>query len=187
MGRKRLKAATLAGKPKTTFDLRSEYVGGQPPHSAAIEVMDPLNTSERIVVFRAIRSDPLARLHDRGQIDEAQYRAGRHWQSAYERAEISGARAIDPTKEAVDGGQIARAGITDAQAAAFATLAKAAKTAGVIGTNLLIDVLAHGMTTEQVSRARGYSNQRSADFYARLFRETLDGLAIEFGYAARKR
>jgi hypothetical protein len=38
----------------------------------------------------------------RGQIDHCDYVAGRHWEAAWENAEIGGVRAIDPGREAVD-------------------------------------------------------------------------------------
>ena len=73
---------------------------------AAVEVDDPLGLEpgDKIVTLRSIRNDPLARLHSHHQIDEAQYRGGRAFQNDWERAE-HGPRAVDPTREYVDGGQ----------------------------------------------------------------------------------
>jgi hypothetical protein len=85
-------------------------------HVSIIEVDDPYERGEKIVVSRQLRGDPLGRLHAHGQIDQAQYNAGRAFQFDWETAE-RGARAIDPTKEAVDGGQMPEP-ITDGQAAA---------------------------------------------------------------------
>jgi hypothetical protein len=83
-------------------------------HVSIIEVEDPYERGEMIVVSRQLRGDPLGRLHAHGQIDQAQYNAGRAFQFDWETAE-RGARAIDPTKEAVDGGQMPEP-ITDGQA-----------------------------------------------------------------------
>ena len=49
---------------------------------AEIDVDDPhaTRTGQKIPVLRQMRSDPLARLHARKQIDEAQYNAGRAYQ-----------------------------------------------------------------------------------------------------------
>ena len=76
---------------------------------ATVEVDNPLalEPGEKIVALRSIRNDPLARLHSHRQIDEAQYQAGRAFQSDWEKAE-RGPRAVDPTREYVDGGQSAR-------------------------------------------------------------------------------
>jgi len=73
---------------------------------ASVEIDDPLGLEpgEKIVAIRSIRNDPLARLHSHRQIDEAQYRGGRAFQDDWEKAE-RGPRAVDPTREYVDGGQ----------------------------------------------------------------------------------
>jgi hypothetical protein len=181
-GRKRLKAVTLAKTVRTSFDLRTEYIGGQPIDSGPVEVQDPLNSEHKITVFRKLRDDPLGRLHDRKQIDGAQYQAGRDWQKAYEMAEICGARAIDPTREAVDGGQIASSAISDEQAKAFANLAKASRALGMLVESVVRDVLAHRMTTREVAEARGYRDERAHRYYAMMFRDGLEILCLVFGY-----
>jgi hypothetical protein len=71
---------------------------------APVEVDDPYEEGGKIVVLRSTRNDPLADMKSKGQIDDCDYVAGRHWQAAWENAEIGGVRAIDPTREAVDGG-----------------------------------------------------------------------------------
>src|ERR1700722_3975168 len=73
---------------------------------AAVEIDAPmaLDPGEKIVALRSIRNDPLGRLHSHHQIDEAQFRGGRAFQDDWEKAE-RGPRAVDPTREYVDGGQ----------------------------------------------------------------------------------
>src|ERR1700749_3816052 len=80
---------------------------------ATVEIDDPLalEPGEKITALRSIRNDPLARLHSHHQIDEAQYRGGRAFQDDWEKAE-RGPRAVDPTREYVDGGR-AREPITE--------------------------------------------------------------------------
>ena len=56
-----------------------------------------LDACDRIVTLRAIRNDPLGRLHSRRQIDEAQYQGGRAFQDDWEKAE-RGPQAVDPAK-----------------------------------------------------------------------------------------
>lgn len=73
---------------------------------AAVEVDDPLGLEpgEKIVALRSIRNDPLGRLHAHHQIDDAQYRGGRAFQGDWEKAQ-RGPRAVDTTREFVDGGE----------------------------------------------------------------------------------
>jgi hypothetical protein len=74
---------------------------------APITVDDPmgLEPGDKITVLRSTRRDPLAWMHAHNQIDDVQYQAGRMWQGDWETIE-QGAKAIDPSKEAVDGGRL---------------------------------------------------------------------------------
>jgi hypothetical protein len=183
MGRKRLKAVTLAKAPPNRFDLRSEYIGGQPANSAPMEVENPHNPEQKTVVFRSVR-DPIASLHSTGQIDEAQYRAGRHWQRAYELSEVGGARAIDPTKEAVDGGRMPEM-LTDAQLRAFKDLDQARKALGMVGERIVMAVLGERQTFAIVANRWGLSTDRERRYIGMRFNECLEELAKLWGYAMR--
>lgn len=152
---------------------------------ASVVIADPWD-GKPIEVLRSLRDDPLARMVARGQIDGIELMAGRHWQEAYERLEIGGARAIDTTREVVDGGRIPEP-FTDAQQKAGADLAKAAKAIGLLQESVLRDVLARGLTMEQIAVARGIPDQGTVRFYGRLFRESLRTLSVVFGYAMEKR
>lgn len=121
---------------------------------ATLETDDPYSPSDRndrITVTRSIRDDPLGRLHARGQVDEAQYLAGRRWQALYEAVEIGGARGIDPTREAVDGGRGASDGLTDARKKAARDLARADTALGSKGMNLIRSFLGSGLTPTQLA------------------------------------
>jgi len=150
---------------------------------AAVEVDNPLalEPGEKIVTLRSIRNDPLARLHSHRQIDEAQYQGGRAFQSDWERAE-RGPRAVDPTREYVDGGQM-REPITEGQRKAVLRLNRAERELGADGSALVHDVLVHGLTMEQVGQKRGLRTQRWKDYFARRFCECLDRLALIYGFA----
>lgn len=148
-------------------------------------VDDPYEQGGKITVLRSLRDDPLARMHVRGQIDDAQMAAGRHWQHSYEIAEIGGATGIDPTRDYVDGGRIPEP-LTDARRRAVRDLNRAARLVGVIGESVLRDVLVLGMMPAQVAAARGYSDERSIRFYARTFRDALEALAVEYGFASKE-
>ena len=150
---------------------------------ATVEVDDPLalEPGEKIVTLRSIRNDPLARLHSHRQIDDAQYRGGRAFQHDWERAE-RGPRAVDPTREYVDGGQM-REPITEGQRKAVLRLNRAVRELGADGSALVHDVLVRGLTMEHVGQRRGLCTQRWKDYFARRFCECLDRLALIYGFA----
>ena len=149
---------------------------------AAVEVDDPLalEPGEKIVTLRSIRNDPLARLHSHRQIDDAQYRGGRAFQHDWERAE-RGPRAVDPTREYVDGGQM-REPITEGQRKAVLRLNRAVRELGADGSALVHDVLVHGFTMQQIGQRRGLCTQRWKDYFVRRFCECLDRLALIYGF-----
>lgn len=171
-------------RPATIHDRRSTdtLAAGQ---YAAIEVDDPYEQGEKIVVLRQLRSDPLARLHSHHQIDDAQYHAGRCYQRDWEVAE-RGARAIDPTKEAVDGGRLPEA-LTDRQIAARKRLTRIRVELGRSMRTLLDGVLIERKSIEGFTIGQGRHGARWCNFYGKMFREGLDVLAIEYELAGAKR
>lgn len=146
-----------------------------------IEVDDPLEMGSKLIVMRSIRNDPLAGLHARQFIDDAQYHGGRRFQADFEAAE-RGPRAIDPSKEAVDGGLMPEP-ITEAQQRAALKLAEVYQVLGLNGSSLTENVLIHGLTIEQVCVARGASSDLERKYLGRRFRECLDCLAKIYGFA----
>lgn len=147
----------------------------------SIVVEDPFDHLARIEVVRNLRDDPLARLHARSQIDEAQFQAGRAYQRDWETAE-RGPCAIDPTKEAVDGGRLAEP-ITEGQQKAARRLNVALNELGSDGSSIVYDVLIDGMTMEQVSGRRGWKGKAWEEYFGKRFRECLDRLAVVYGFA----
>ena len=150
---------------------------------ATVEIDNPLGIEpgEKIVALRSIRNDPLGRLHSHHQIDEAQYRGGRAFQDDWEKAE-RGPRAVDPTREYVDGGQ-AREPITERQRRAVLRLNRIEQDLGADGVMLVHEVLVLGMTAEQIGQRRGLRGQRWMDYFSKRFRECLDRLAQIYGFA----
>ena len=150
---------------------------------ASVEIDDPLalEPGEKIVALRSIRNDPLARLHSHRHIDDAQYRAGRAFQDDWEKAE-RGPRAVDPTREYVDGAR-AREPITERQRRAVLRLNTIERELGADGIVLVHEVLVLGLTMEQVGLRRGLRGQRWKDYFARRFQECLDRLALIYGFA----
>lgn len=150
-----------------------------------IEVDDPLEMGSKLIVMRSIRNDPLAGLHARQFIDDAQFWGGRSFQKDFEAAE-RGPRAIDPSKEAVDGGLMPEP-ITEAQQKAALKLAEVYQVLGLNGSSLTENVLIHGLTIDQVCVARGASSDLERKYLGRRFRECLDCLAKIYGFAMEGR
>ena len=179
--RKRTGAADgLPGHGRHAGDLPQEA------EVAAIDVDDPHATrsGEKITVLRQLRSDPLARLHAHRQIDEAQYRAGRAFQRDSEIAG-RGVRALDPSRERVDGGAFAEA-VTDAHARAGKRLAGMERVLGRTMHRVTHAVLVDGLSMETLAKALfDREGEVAVKYYGRLFRDALDLLAVEYGFAGR--
>ena len=176
--RRSLRAAKVHDRRSRDLPLNAEV--------ASIEVDDPLalEAGEKIVTLRSIRNDPLARLHSRGQINEAQYQGGRAFQNDWERAE-RGPQAVDPTREYVDGAQT-REPITEGQRKAALRLNRVERELGADGSALVHNVLVDGMTMEQVGQRRGLVTQGWKDYFSRRFQECLDRLALIYGFATEQ-
>jgi len=151
---------------------------------APIEVDDPLEAGGKLIVMRSIRNDPLANLHARNHIDEAQYQAGRKFQSDFEAAE-RGPRAIDPSKEAVDGGVMPEP-ITESQRKAVMSLNRAERVLGADGSGIVHAVLIEGQSMSQVGERRRLSGERWEKFFGMRFRECLNTLAQLYGFAMER-
>jgi len=148
------------------------------------EVDDPFEIGEKIVVLRSTRHDPLADMKSRGQIDQCDYVAGRHWEAAWEHAEIGGVRGIDPSKEAVDGGRLPEV-LTDIQRRAVQDLKAARETLGVAGDELVRDILGRKLSIHQAAMRRGMAGENDRKYTGQRFRECLSTLAKRFGYSNR--
>src|ERR1700688_1343544 len=181
----RAKRSKRQYKPAKVHDRRSRDLPRN-AEVAAIEVDDPLGLEpgEKIVTLRSLRNDPLGRLHSHHQIDEAQYQGGRAFQDDWEKAE-RGPKAVDPTREYVDGAR-AREPITERQRKAVLRLNRAERELGADGSALVHEVLILGMTMEQIGQRRGLLGQRWIDYFARRFRECLDRLALLYGLATAR-
>jgi hypothetical protein len=153
---------------------------------AVVDIDDPVatKTGEKVTVLRQLRSDPLARLHAHRQIDEAQYRAGRVFQRDCEIAE-RGVRALDPTRERVDGGAMAQA-VGDAQMRARKRLIAMEHVLGRTMHRVTHAVLVDGMSMETLAKALfDREGEVAVKYYGRLFRDALDVLAVEYGLAGK--
>jgi hypothetical protein len=166
-------SATKKGKPNPLY----------PMH--LIEVDDPYEAGAKTTAERNIKNDPLANLHARKQIDEAQYHAGRAFQNDFET--IQGhQQACDPSQPYVDQSFRHRS-MSDAYSKAFARLNNVHVKLGAIGSPLIHSVLIDGKTMEQVAQDRGLVGERWNKYYGVLFRQCLDCLALLYGFAMEKR
>jgi hypothetical protein len=145
-------------------------------------VDDPIEHGAKLKVLRSLRDDPLASMHSRGHIDDAQMAAGRLWQRYREHSEVGGARAIDPTKEAVDGGRFKEPDITR-QSRALAELKRADLKLGDYDRSLVYDVLARNMSITEIAQARSITSGRQICYLMERFRGALDDLAKLWGLA----
>jgi hypothetical protein len=153
---------------------------------ASIVVDDPYATQsgETIVVTRQLRGDPLARLHSHRQIDDAQYYAGRAFQRDWEVAE-RGMCSLDPTREAVDSSLVIDP-LTDKQVSAQARLAAVRAALGRKMHAAVHAILIDGATIEALANVNGRAGETWLKYYGRFFRDALDVLAVEYGFAGRR-
>ncbi|MBR1122123.1 hypothetical protein JQ628_11410 [Bradyrhizobium lablabi] len=174
------------GKPfNPAHDRRAtEFNRGIGKHVQPIEVDDPMELGGRLIVMRSTRDDPLGDFHSRKHIDEAQYEGGRAFQKDFEIAE-RGPRAIDPSKEAVDGGRIPEP-ITERQRRATKRLARAHWELGVDGSALMSDFLISGRTMAQIAERRGLKGRAWDEYFGKRVRECLHCLARVYGFATEK-
>lgn len=148
-------------------------------------VDDPLEKGGKLEVLRSLRDDVLAWLQSRRQIDDAQFTAGRHWQRLHQCSTIGVIRAIDPGKEAVDGGRVPES-ITDRQIEAFRELSESYKALGAYGGQLVFEILGEGRGIREAATLRGCQTDMEINYFGRRFRECLETLAIHWGYAQPK-
>lgn len=170
--------------PAKSYDMRAKELP-RVGRFVACEVDDPYEPGARIVAIRSTRNDPLADLHSRQHIDDAQYEGGRVFQRDFEAAE-RGPCAIDPSKEAVDGGRMPEP-ITEAQRRAGIRLARAYKDLGPDGAALIHDFLIDGRTMRDIAARRGLVEQRWHDYFGLRVRECLHVLAFVYGFAKEPR
>ena len=151
---------------------------------ASMEVADPIS-GETVDVVRSLRNDPLANLHARKHIDEAQYSAGRAFQNDFETIQ-SRPQAVDASQPYVDRSFSARS-ISEAYSRAFDRLNNAHEALGLIGSALSHDVLIDGRSMAEVAERRGLAGDRWEKYFGIRFRECLDCLARVYGFVLEKR
>src|SRR5262249_46287597 len=145
---------------------------------------------------RALRTDPIGRMHQRKHLHRAnetddananlRLKAARRWQALYEVAEIGGARAIDTTRDVVDGGVLTIPD-TDRRRAALKDLAKFDAELGKEGASLLRRVLGDKYGASEVAAMVGDTSERAVAYIRRRIVECLDTVAPLMGYSLTAR
>jgi hypothetical protein len=143
-----------------------------------------------MTVIRALRDDPVGRMHSRHQIDEAQYQAARMFQQAADRATLGAVRSVDLSKTKVSGG-LTPDPLSDTRKQARAQMRHAeervARHHGLEGLGLMRAVLLERQSVEQTAKLRGAETEREIRFWSWLFRACLSVLAMAFDYATSER
>lgn len=138
-------------------------------------------------VIRNDRESSLATMKARGQIDDAQMRAGDWFRAKHEAARLS-VGAIDPSYEPVDTSGHSDP-IPDRVIHAAQALAKARRAidVGAYAWTLLELVAGEGETLFSAACKRyGVATRMQTIYVGGLFRDALDALAIYLGYASQK-
>jgi hypothetical protein len=178
----------------------------------AIAIVDPNEAEELVLVGKgppmrikpvrpkmrmrvvALRDDPIGRLAKRRMLGEGddrddRLRAARIWQAYYERAEIGGARGIDPSRDVVDGGGFVMPD-TDQRLRAQEKLHKVREALGfinelrILGSRLLTWVLGEKKSLTEVAEILGIElklagREKSHLSLAAHLRNCLDIIAVE--------
>jgi len=154
-------------------------------HLEPVEIDCPIEVGATVVALRNFRGDPLGWLWSHGQIAKHQYDAGTRYQRDNETL-AGDLRAMDPAREYVDGRQAPHPA-TDRHARARRSLASAHAHLGQEASALAHDVLIHGCSMDEVARKRGLVGRRYTDRFGRQFRQSLDVLAVAYGFATATR
>lgn len=177
-------------------------VVGAGDRHGTIAVEDPYEQRQpgaraiRRLKLTSLRDDPIGRMYRRRQLEcdadrdeadaEARFRSARIWQALYEASEIGGARAIDITRDFVDGGQLATPD-TDRRLSAAARLNRLRFALGIDGSDLVRRVLGEGNDLSEIHAKFGaqHADRRrtgeAVRYLGQRLREALDRLAHEFG------
>lgn len=142
----------------------------------------------------ALRDDPIGRMFNRGQLEHAsddghaakvRFDAARRWQAVYDRAEVGGARAIDFTREVVDGCMLKTpdtAGLHEAQQ----QLLEFDCQLGEEGASLVRAVLGERCELKDVALQLGVQTDFEKRYLGYRLTECLDTLARQMGLMAQR-
>ena len=173
---------TKHGKPKLKA-LPDALIGAFEVDNPYYHIDEPTQP-KRIIAMRALRDDPLAKLHSRGYIGEGELQAGRKLQALFEAVEIGSISSQDPAREYVDGGGQVRDFLTAKRQASLALLAGVREGLGQAGYDICRSFLAERKTIEQIALAHHRVVTKAAITYmGHRFRECLKTASVILGYS----
>lgn len=127
-----------------------------------------------MTVIRALRDDPVGRMHSRRQIDEAQFKGARAYQQVIDQAQLGTLRSTDLTKTRVSGG-LQPDPLPDRRRKAMERLRaveqRLAYRYGAEGLGLTRAVLCGCLSVEATARQRGAETDREVWFWSCSFPE----------------
>jgi hypothetical protein len=182
LGSNRLRARIAACKEALVEDGKREVVRGD------VDPVEWRSGSNRVrePVFVNIAGDPVERGFRRGMIDLAQKMAAERFRELWERAGAAGARGIDPTRAAVDGGD--RDPVSLAVLQALTDLARARAEIGARAYDRVRMFAGEGRSATDIALAvHGTPTMRDREFVMVGLREALSDLAALWGIAGRRR
>lgn len=142
-------------------------------------VEDPYRPGRYSPAMRTTRDDPVAGLYARRAIDTAQLSAARIWQGHWETAHGCVVKAIDPTREPVDGHGAMHDAFSDRQREAVLELRAVTIILGWEGDRIVRLVLADRLTILELSSRI----HRPAKYSGLRFRECLETMAKRWSLA----
>jgi hypothetical protein len=164
-------------------------------------VPDPMEPSASIKATVNVRESSIDHMASRGRINASQAEAGQRFRKLWEKAAVGRNKAMDTSREPVDGGGVGDP-ISDDLVRASYELNKVLRIAGQAGAQLLIAIVGEGRRIEEVAarwsrsggvvkgdRAQGYVTGRMVEALDELVRfwklEAAPIAANEFGYYLR--
>lgn len=143
-------------------------------------VPDPLEPGAMLPVAVNVRESAIDEMRNRNRINAAQAEAGERFRRVWERASVGRSKAIDTTKEYVDGGLLGDP-LTDDLIQASKELREISQSLGMIGASMLVLIIGQGVLIRDVARrwsdAGGIvSGNRAEGYISARFIEALDDL-----------
>jgi hypothetical protein len=131
-------------------------------------VDDPLEAGQRYQAQVNVRESSIDHMHSRGRIDASQKLAGDRFRKLWEMAAVGQNKAMDTSKEPVDGGGIGDP-FTDDLIRASQELSRVMRELGPVGSKMMVALVGEGQRVEDVashwSQAGGALSGRRAEGY----------------------
>lgn len=142
--------------------------------------------ADTVTVQVNIRESSITQMRARDQIDEAQKVAADRFRAVFERAGLAGVKAMDTTRERVDGGRM-QGNLSDTRLDAARELSVLARELGKIGYPVCVLICGERLAIREMARRMlgRPAKKRELDYYGRLLRDHLDILCVFWGYKKR--